>query len=213
MAVRPGRDMKAPFVTGGNPDTVNDSPVTSTTVGAAYDLSGQLGALYKSPDGSGKEYIYVKFSSTSTGTAPAINQPCYWIANSTANLASPGNWVVDNNTTANTGASNWGMAGVLRVAATRGNYVWLLRKSGSNFIPIAGTTTIANLGDPVVSSSSSSASVTVISSTSTVLGTAPAVIGQLRWGVVASTATAPTFVGSTATGGLGVNVAIFLDVE
>lgn len=212
MAVRPGRDIKGPVVTTGNPDTVNDAPITVTTVGSAYDLSGQLGALVRSADGQ-KEWVYVKFSSTSTGTTPAINQPLYWIGNSTANLATAGAWVVDNNTTANTGASIGDLAGVLRVVATRGNYIYALRKSGTVAVPIIGTTaTLGVPGDPVIGSTTSSASVAVISSTSTVLG-APVIIGRSRFGVLASTSTAGAFVGSTTTSAMGVNYAVFLDVE
>lgn len=181
MASRLGRIIKGVFVTTGNPDTVNDAPVTNTTVGSAYSLKGQLGAVLPAADGQ-REYIYVQFSSTSTGKTPAANDVLYWVDRAN------GTWVVDNNTSANalgSAVSGYGVhevAGILRNACTRGNYVWALRKGNS--IPVNSTSTGMVSGDFVVPSTSSGAA-TFIASTSTVVGFP----GGLYIGVVASTAT------------------------
>jgi hypothetical protein len=206
MARRPGRDIKAPFVTSGDPDSVNDTPVTSTTVGAAYDLSGQLGAILRSNDGT-KEWIYAKFSSTSTGKTPAAGHICFWVANSTANLATPGDWVVDNQTSANTGVKASQAAGILRVAATRGNYVWLLRKAPSCIVLSTATGHIT--GNAVVATTASGEA-SFVSSTSTV---APAGgIGATPWfaaapviGWVNTTTTTP--------GNPGTSIDVALDIQ
>jgi hypothetical protein len=204
---RVGRVLPGVFVTGGNPDSVNDTLPTATSVGSAYDLRGQFGAILRSRDGT-KEWIYAQFSSTSTGKTPAANQLCYWIVGSTANLASPGAWVVDNQTSANSGTNVVDVAGVLRNACTRGNGVWLLRKSSSVAVPVVSTSTVAALSGAVIGSTASGEAVAVVNSTSTTAATNLAPIG---W--VASTSTAPSFVGSTATGGIGVNIPVFLAIE
>jgi hypothetical protein len=212
---RVGRVIPGVFVTTGNPDEVNDTFPTNTTVGSAYDLRGQLGAILRSNDGS-KEWIYAQFSSTSTGKTPAANQPCFWVVNSTANLATPGAWVVDNQTTANTGTAISDVAGILRNACTRGNGVWLLRKSSVS-VPVVSTSTVCLAGEAVFASTSSGEAAT-LSSTSTVapaagIGAASWFAGRARLGWVASTATAGAFVGSTATGAIGVNIPVFLDID
>lgn len=215
MPYRPGRDVKGPFITTGNPDTVNDTFPTTTTVGNAYDLKGQLGQVFRTADGL-KEYIYAQFSSTSTGKTPAADQVCYWVVSSTANLATPGNYVVDNQTSANTGVSVKTVAGLLRNACTRGNGVWLLRKSAVA-VPVVSTSTVALGGEAVIATTASGEAFT-ISSTSTAapaggIGTSAWFVGAPKIGWVASTATAPAYVGSTATGGIGVNIPTFLDIE
>lgn len=212
---RLGRVIPGVFVTGGNPDSANDAAPTNTTVGSAYDLRGQLGAVLRSADGT-KEWIYAQFSSTSTGKTPAANQLCFWVANSTANLATPGAWVVDNQTTANTGVTVVDVAGVLRNACTRGNGVWLLRKSGVS-VPVVSTSTACLAGEAVFATTSSGEAFS-ISSTSTAppaggIGASAWFAGRGRIGWVASTATAGAFVGSTATGAIGVNIPVLLDIE
>ena len=207
MPVRPGRDIKGAFIAGGNPDTANDAVPTVTTVGGSYDLTGQLGALARSADGQ-KEYIYARFSSTSTGKTPAANQLCYWVGNSTSNLAAPGSYIVDNQTSANTGTNVADVAGVLRNACTRGNGVWLLRRSGSILVPVVSTSTLGALSGAIIATTASGEAAAMVNSTSTVAGT-----GAPRVGWVGSTSTAPTFVGSTATAGVGVNIPVYLDIE
>jgi len=211
MAVRPGREIKGPFITGGNPDTVNDVFPATTTVGSAYDLRGQLGAVYRTPDGI-HECIYVQFSATSTGTAPAPYQPCYWVANTTANLATANAWVVDNNVTSNTGTVVTDVAGILRNACTRGNGVWLLRRS-EVMVPVLGTATATTagviLGNALIASTSSSSAVPVVFSSST----AGSIQQASRIGWLASTSATPTFVGSTSTVGIGTVFPVFLDIE
>lgn len=203
---RLGRDIKAVVVTAGNPDEVNDTLPSATSVGNSYDLSGQLGAILRSNDGL-KEWVYAKFSSTSTGKTPAANQVCFWVAASTANLASVENWVVDNQTSANSGTAVANPAGVLRNACTRGNGVWLLRKSAIA-VPVVSTSTVGALNGAVIATTASGEAVGLLNSTSTSAAT-----GLPRLGWIASTATAGSFVGSTATGGTGVNLAVFLDIE
>jgi hypothetical protein len=203
---RLGRVLPAVFVTGGDPDSVNDTLPSNTSVGGSYDLTGQFGAVLRSNDGL-REYIYARFSSTSTGKTPAANQLCFWVTNSTANLATPGQWVVDNQTSANTGTSVADVAGVLRNACTRGNGVWLLRKSALA-VPIVSTSTLAALSGAVIASTASGEAVGVVNSTSTTAATQLPIVG---W--VASTSTAGSFVGSTATGGIGVNIPVFLSIE
>lgn len=216
MPGRIGRNLSGVFVTDGDPDNVNDAAALSTNVGAQYDLSGQLGALWQTADGL-KEYIYARFSSTSTGKTPAADQLCFWVTSSSTHLSglNLNSWVVDNQTSANTGTSVKNVAGVLRVAATRGNYVWLLRKS-AHAVPVVSTSTIGNLGESVVASTASGEAVQV-SSTSTVapaggISATPWFIGMPYIGYLASTSTAPAFVGSTATAGIGVNLPVLLHI-
>lgn len=212
-----GRVLPAVVVTTGNPDSVNDSFPTTTTVGGSYDLRGQLGAVLRSPDGE-KEWIYAVVSATGTGKALAANQLMYWWSSTSTSVTnSPFNWVVDNQTSASNAASIQMCAGVLRCAATRGNGVWLLRKSGSVAVPVVSTSTVCLGGEAVIATTASGEAAT-ISSTSTAapaagIGASAWFVGRPRIGWVASTATAGSFVGSTATGAIGVNLPTFLDIE
>ena len=153
MPYRPGRDLKGPFITTGNPDTVNDAPVTNTTVGSAYNLRGQLGQIFRSADGL-KEWIYVQFSSTSTGKTPAATQLCYWWSSTSTSTTNPDyTWVVDNQTSASNSPRVSQVAGVLRNACTRGNFVWLLRRAPS--CNVVSTTTGYISGNAVIATTAS----------------------------------------------------------
>lgn len=187
MAVRLGRLIPGAFVTTGNPDTVNDAPPSTTSVGGQYSPTGQIGAVLRTADGT-REYIYVTFSATSTGKTPAANDVLYWMS-----PASSQPWTVDNNTTANSGMNIREVAGVLRNACTRGNRVWALRRGLA--IPVNSTSTGMIVGDFVVASTASG-SATTIASTSTTLN------GPIYFlGVVSSTATS------------GVAITTDLDIE
>ena len=218
MSQRPGREIKGPVITTGNPDTVNDAPVTVTTVGASYNLRGQLGAIYRTPDGQ-KEYIYAQFSSTSTGKTPAANQVCFfWSSTSTSTTNPDPTWVVDNQTSAGNAVDVSRVAGILRNACTRGNYVWLMRRSGANAIPVVSTSTGAALivGTQVYPSTSSGEAIVGTTSTS-VPATGPnATPWFMNFGVMlgtlASTSTGVAFVGSTSTSGVSVNLPVYLDI-
>lgn len=193
----PGRETKAVFITTGNPNSVNDSAPSVTSVGASYDLRGQLGAIHRSADGS-KEWIYCRFSSTSTGKTPAANQLVYWHDRT--------GFVVDNNTTASS-AKPYDAAGVLKVAATRGNYVWIQRKNPSAVITSTATTQLA--GDPVFGGGTNG-DAAVMSSTSTAapaggIGGAAWFVNRPRVGVISST--------TTVTGDPGTTLHVILDVE
>lgn len=131
MAVTPGRPLKAPFITTGNPDTVNDAPTTTTTVGSTYNLSGQLGQVYMSSDGQ-REYIYCKLA-TDTALTPAANQLLFW----TDRVA----YTVSNKL-ANS-KTNY-PAGILRNAATAGNYIWVLRRGTAIAVKYGGGGASAN---------------------------------------------------------------------
>lgn len=206
MARRPGRKIKAVFVTSGDPDSVNDSLPSNTSVGSSYDLRGQLGAVLESDDGQ-KEWIYAQFSSTSTGKAPAAGQLCFWVPNSTASQASPGAWVVDNQTSANTGVKVSQVAGVLRNACTRGNAVWLLRRAQSCIVTSTATGHVT--GNAVIATTASGEA-SFISSTSTIapatgIGAAPWFVGSPLVGWVNSTTTTP--------GDPGTSIDVNLDVQ
>ena len=191
MPVRPGRDIKGAFVTTGNPDTVNDTPVSNTTVGSAYNLRGQLGALVRSSSGL-KEWIYVQFSSTSTGKTPAAGQLCYWWSSTSTSTTNPDyTWVVDNQTSASNSPNVTKVAGVLRNACTRGNYVWLLRKAPSAVV--ISTTTGYITGNAVIATTASGEA-SYIASTSTAvpaagIGAANMFVGVPIIGYVNSTTT------------------------
>jgi hypothetical protein len=186
---RNGRAIPGVVVTTGNPDTVNDSFPTNTNVGNSYDLSGQLGAVYRSADGT-KEWIYARFSSTSTGKTPAAGQLCYWWSStSTSTTNSDPTWVVDNQTSAGNANKVTNIAGVLRNACTRGNAVWLLRKAPS--ANVTSTTTGYVTGNTVIATTASGEA-SFISSTSTAapaggIGTANWFVGLPRVGYVNST--------------------------
>lgn len=202
MAVRPGREIKGPMVTTNNPDTVNDAPVTVTTVGGAYDLSGQLGAIYRTPDGL-REWIYVQFSTTSTGKTPAAAQVCYWWSSTSTSTTNSYQWTVDNQTSAGNANKVSQVAGILRVAATRGNYVWLLRKSPSCIV--VSTTTGFITGNAVIATTASGEAA-FIASTSTL---APAAgIGTSAWYVGVPVL---GYVNSTTTSSVAIDTA--LDIE
>jgi hypothetical protein len=176
----PGRDIKGVVITGGNPNTVNDAAPSTTEI-VANNLVGQLGALHRTADGK-KEFMYVKFSSTSTGKAPAANQLLYWVDRA--------NFVVDNNTTANAAVPH-DIAGVLLNACTRGNMIWALRKAPSQ--SIVSTSTIQVKGDVVVGGGTNG-DAAVVSSTSTVapsagIGGAAWFLGKPMVGLVNSTTT------------------------
>jgi hypothetical protein len=175
MPRRVGREIKGPVVTTGNPDSVNDTPVTLTTVGSAYDLSGQLGAIYRTPDGL-SEYIYVRFSSTSTGKTPTSNQICYWWSSTSTSTTNAYQWTVDNQTSAGNSNKLSQIAGILRCTPTRGNYVWLLRRSPS--CNVVSTATGFITGNAVIATTASGEAA-YIASTSTA---APAAgIGASDW--------------------------------
>lgn len=176
-----GRLLKGVVITTGDPDSVNDGYPTTTAMGSQYDLRGQLGAVHRSADGL-EEWIYARFSSTSTGKAPAANQLCFW--------HDEDSWVVDNQTSASS-ATVFKPAGVLSVAATRGNMVWLKRKSLGSLV--ASTSTTA-LGGNAVVGTTASGEPAVVSSTSTIapatgIGASPWFIGRPGIGVISSTAT------------------------
>lgn len=176
MARRVGREIKGVFVTGGDPDAVNDSLPSVTSVGSAYDLRGQLGAVLRSADGT-KEWIYVQFSSTSTGKTPAAAQICYWWSSTSTSAAETDyTWVVDNQTSAGNANKVSQVAGILRNACTRGNGVWLLRRALS--ASVVSTTTGFITGNAVVATTASGEA-SYIASTSTA---APAAgIGAAQW--------------------------------
>lgn len=176
MARRVGREIKAVFVTSGDPDTVNDAFPSATSVGSSYDLRGQLGAVLRSNDGL-TEYIYAQFSSTSTGKTPAAGQVCFWWSSTSTSTTNPDyKWVVDNQTSAGNATKVSQVAGILRNACTRGNGVWLLRRSLS--ANVISTTTGFITGNAVIATTASGEA-SYIASTSTV---APAGgIGAAQW--------------------------------
>lgn len=202
-----GRVLPAVVVTGGNPNSVNDTPVTNTTVGGAYDLSGQLGAVLRSNDGL-YEWIYATFSSTSTGKAPAVGQLCYWWSSTSTSTTNTFTWTVDNNTTAGN-AQLTQPAGVLNVACTRGNRVWLLRKAPQAVV--ASTTTYSVAGSVVTVSSTQTGDPCVTISTST----DPSVgnYGRTPIGVLNSVSTARTVTSATSTSGFTVFMDVALNIE
>lgn len=175
MAVKVGRLIPGVFVTTGNPDTVNDTPPSTTSVGGQYSPTGQLGAVLRTADGT-REYIYVTFSATSTGKTPAANDVLYWLSSTSSQ-----SWTVDNQSSANSGVNIRFAAGVLRNACTRGNRVWAIRKGLA--IPVNSTSTGMVYGDFVIASTASGAA-TFIASTATNVN------GPVYYlGVVSSTAT------------------------
>lgn len=207
MPVRNGRDIKGAFVTSGDPDSVDDTFPSNTSVGSSYDLRGQLGALVRSADGN-KEWIYAQFSSTSTGKTPAAGQLCYWWSStSTSTTNSDYTWVVDNQTSAGNANKVSQVAGVLRVACTRGNGVWLLRKALSAVVISTATGHVT--GNAVIATTASGEA-SFISSTSTI---APAAgIGAAGWfvgvpiiGYVNTTTTSP--------GAPGTSIDVCLDIQ
>ena len=208
-----GRLIPGAFVTGGNPDTVNDTFPSVTSVGSAYDLRGQLGAVLRANDGE-REWIYAVISATGTGKALAANQVMYWWSStSTSTTNTPYNWVVDNQTSASNSPDPSKAAGILRNAATRGSGVWLLRKSPS--CAVVSTTTQQVLGVAVVATTASGEA-TTIGSTSTAFPAGGQILtpmfqGAVRLGWVNSTSTA--YVNSTTTAGVGVNIDCRLDIE
>lgn len=202
MAYRPGREIKGPFVTGGNPDTVVDSPATTTAVGAQYNLAGQLGAILRSNDGT-KEWIYVQYSATSTGKATAANQIAFWVSSTSTVAASI--WVVDNQTSANSGFSANAVAGIIRTTSTNlnGKYLWVLRKALS--CNVVSTSTKQIKGDVVIATTASGEAGVVLSTstdlTATVGGAGIAWFGgNTKLGIVNSTTTS------------SVNIDVMLDV-
>lgn len=201
---RPGRILPAVFVTGGNPLTANDAPgLKSTNVGNTYDLSGQLGAVLKTADGT-KEFIYARISTTGTGKAPAVGSLCYWWSSTATSTTDSFQWTVDTNTT----ASNCQItqpAGVVNVAGTRGNYVWLIRKSSSTVV--ASTTTYSVSRAPIVVTSSQTGDPAVIISTATDPSVGNTWYQQI--GVLNSTSTAATVSGATSTSGY----TVFMDAS
>lgn len=206
---RIGRFLPAVFVTGGNPYTANDAPgLKSTSVGAQYDLSGQLGAVLRSADGT-KELIYARISTTGTGKTPAVGSLCYWWSSTATSTTDNFQWTVDTNTTAGTNAQVSQPAGVLQVAGTRGNYVWLLRKHTS--CVVASTTTYSVARVPIVLSSTQTGDPTVIISTATDPSVGNTYYPQI--GILNSVSTAATVSGATSTSGFTVFMDANLNIE
>lgn len=212
MARRVGRILPAVFITGGNPDAVVDTAPSTTTVGTAYDLTGQLGALYQSQDGT-REWIYVQFSATATGKATAKNQVLYWMSSTTTTLSPT--WVVDNQTSANTGISANDVAGILRTTSTSlgGKYIWAMRRGLS--VGVVSTSTKQVKGDVVVATTASGEASVVLSTSTDLTATVGGVGiswmgGNTKLGIVNSTSTA--FVSGGTTAGLGVNIDTILDI-
>lgn len=207
---RHGRVLPGAVVTTGNPDTVNDAFSSTTNVGSAYDLRGQLGAVLCSADGT-KEWVYAQFSSTSTGKTPAAGQICFWWSStSTSTTNSDYKWVVDNQTSAGNANKVHAIAGILGNACTRGNGVWLLRKALS--CAVVSTSTVYNMGETVIATTASGEAST-ISSTSTVapaggIGAASWYAGRVRLGVITATAS-----GTDANAIPGTSLAVMLDIE
>lgn len=202
-----GRVLPGVVVTTGKPNSVNDAPPTTTTVGAAYDLTGQLGAVLRSADGL-YEWIYATFSSTSTGKAPGVGQLCYWWSSTSTSATNAYQWTVDNNTTAGN-AQLTQPAGILNVACTRGNRVWLLRKAPQAVV--ASTTTYSVAGSVVTVSSTQTGDPCVTISTST----DPSVgnYGRAVIGVLNSVSTAATVGTATSTSGFTVFMDVALNID
>lgn len=202
-----GRLLPAVVVTAGNPNAVNDTPVTTTTVGGAYDLSGQLGAVLRSADGN-YEWIYATIATTGTGKAPAVGSLCYWWSSTSTSTTNQYQWTVDTNTTASNSLVTM-PAGVLNVAATRGNRVFLLRKAPRAIV--ASTTTYSTAGSVVVVSSTQTGDPCVTISTST----DPSVgnYGRASIGILNSVSTARTVTSATSTSGFTVFMDVALDIE
>lgn len=198
-----GRNLPAVVVTAGNPNSVNDTPVTTTSVGAAYDLSGQLGAVLRSADGR-FEWIYATISATGTGKATAVGQLCYWWSSTSTSTTNSYQWTVDNNTTASNSLVSQ-PAGVLNVAATRGNRVFLLRRAQQAVI--ASTTTYSVAGSVITVSATQTGDPCVTISTST----DPSVgnFGRATVGVLNSVSTAATVPTATSTSGY----TVFMDAQ
>ena len=207
MARRVGREIKAVFVTGGDPDAVNDTLPSATTVGSSYDLRGQLGAVLQTNDGL-NEYIYAQFSSTSTGKTPAAGQLCFWWSSTSTSTTNPDyKWVVDNQTSASNSPKLSQVAGVLRNACTRGNGVWLLRRAVSCVVISTATGHIT--GNAVIATTASGEAA-YIASTSTAapaagIGAADWFLGKPIIGWVNSTTTSP--------GAPGTSIDVNLDIQ
>lgn len=197
-----GRVIPAVVVTSGNPNSVNDTPATVTTVGGAYDLSGQLGALLRSADGT-KEWIYATISATGTGKTPAVGQLCYWWSSTSTSTTNTYQWTVDTNTTASNSLVTL-PAGILNVAATRGNRVWLLRKAQQAVVASTATKGGANTIVVVSSTQTGDATVVVSSSTDPSLNNST----YTPIGVLNSVSTAATVPTATSTSGF----TVFMDV-
>jgi hypothetical protein len=199
MAQRVGRLLPGVFVTTGNPDTTVDAAVSTTNVGSGYDLTGQLGALYRSADGL-KEWIYVQFSATATGKATAANQLLYYMSSTTTTLNPT--WVVDNQTTANSGITPANVAGVLRTTSTSlaGKYIWALRKAPS--ANVVSTTTGYLKGNSVIATTASGEASFITSTSTTIAST----LGALGFGLPVI-----GLVNSTTTS--SVNIDVELDIQ
>lgn len=200
---RVGRVIPGVFVTTGNPDTVNDTFPSNTQVGSAYDLRGQLGAVLRSADGT-KEWIYVRFSSTSTGKTPAATQICYWWSSTSTSTTNDYLWTVDNQTSAGNANQVRYPAGILRNACTRGNGVWLLRKAPS--AAVVSTSTIFLAGDIVVCTTASGEAATV-GSTSTAIQTS---VSVTPWFYLGGDGRSIGMVNSTTTSSVAIDTALHI---
>jgi|SRR5262245_7342635 len=162
----------------GNPDTTN---ITSADFNSLGGQPGQLGTEFEYVD---RKYQRVQLDSGATAAAspagaPAANQLAYWKAKS-------GQYIVTNDrrfalgfSGGNDGYRNQ-VAGIIRLAATPGNYIDVL-KAGAN-IPVASDGNGAD-GGVAVAEAGTAARVTAVTA-----GTAPTCIpvGVIRGAAVAN---------------------------
>jgi|TARA_R100001086_G_C11807653_1_gene250599 hypothetical protein len=142
----------------GTPDATNISPTDWGPSATNAEDGGQPGELGQKFDYNDRVYQRVRLDSGADATTPvgvsAANQICYW--------KDKNNYIVTNNRDQAIGGSgtasyNNFVAGVIRLAATAGRYIDIL-KAGDN-IPLADGGNTFAVGEKVIGESAAAAAV------------------------------------------------------
>src|SRR5690349_20998490 len=131
-----------PYLATGNPDTENN---------ATLYAPGELGAAYQRGDNQWQQVQLDSGATAAAALAPAATQVLYW-KDKTKKIVTNDIKQAVGNSVANAWANQ--VAGVLRNAATPGNYIWVLQKGLGISVKTSQSVThgqyvVANVSTPV----------------------------------------------------------------
>lgn len=171
-----------------NVETVNEIPPSTTNTGIGIHQGELGGRVELTQTGSGtKEYQKCQIDSGATATAnlaPAIGQMLYWKNKASYIVTNDSRFAVGGQTT-----SGWRneVAGILLVAATPGNNVWLQQKGNCTTVNISSGS--PNPGDLLIASTST----TLAQGTIVTAGSAAPVVQNLgKFALAQTTVTVAT---------------------
>lgn len=135
-----------PYLLTGNPDNENNSTLYA---------AGELGAVYQRGDNQWQQVQLDSGATAAANLAPATGQLLYW-KNKLSKIVTNDTKQAINPAVANSYQNQ--VAGVLRNAATPGNYVWVMQRGLG--IPIRSVGSALTIGQTVQADTSNAAGIT-----------------------------------------------------